>query len=183
MNILLGYASAISREFAQLHLGRNYADLHITTAGSFDDCLELVKDFQTLDFVGLDLEMPDMEGIRGFKKMRKAIGQKVPVAVMGPVTKGHEAQELLMAGAAVGEFVVPADMLKAKGRMTRSNMLTKREREVLSGLLAGKRNREIALQLGLSEVTIKHHLKGLRSKLGAKNRTHAVCRAIALGIT
>jgi hypothetical protein len=29
----------------------------------------------------------------------------------------------------------------------------------------------------------KHHLKGLRSKLGAKNRTHAVCRAIELGLS
>ena len=57
MNILLGYASGISREFAQLHLGRNYADLHITTAGSFDDCLELVKDFQTLDYLALDIAL------------------------------------------------------------------------------------------------------------------------------
>lgn len=29
----------------------------------------------------------------------------------------------------------------------------------------------------------KHHLKGLRAKLGAKNRTHAVCRAIGLGLS
>ena len=35
---------------------------------------------------------------------------------------------------------------------------------------------------GLTEVTVKHHLKSLRGKLGAKNRTHAVCRAIELGI-
>jgi len=31
-------------------------------------------------------------------------------------------------------------------------------------------------------VTVKHHLKSLRVKLGAKNRTHAVCRAIELGL-
>lgn len=31
-------------------------------------------------------------------------------------------------------------------------------------------------------VTVKNHLKSLRGKLGAKNRTHAVCRAIELGI-
>ena len=37
-------------------------------------------------------------------------------------------------------------------------------------------------RLSLSEVTIKHHLKSLRSKLGARNRTHAVCRAVELGI-
>ena len=41
---------------------------------------------------------------------------------------------------------------------------------------------EYEAQSGLAEVTIKHHLKSLRSKLGARNRTHAVCRAIELGI-
>ena len=61
--------------------------------------------------------------------------------------------------------------------------LTGREHDVLSGLLAGSSNKEIARSLNLSEVTIKHHLKSLRSKLGAKNRTHAVCRAIELGIS
>ena len=60
--------------------------------------------------------------------------------------------------------------------------LTGRERDVLNGLLSGQSNKEIARTHGLSEVTIKHHLKSLRSKLGARNRTHAVCRAIELGI-
>ncbi len=49
--------------------------------------------------------------------------------------------------------------------------------------MAGHSNKEMARVHGLSEVTIKHHLKSLRSKLGARNRTHAVCRAIELGIS
>jgi len=53
---------------------------------------------------------------------------------------------------------------------------------VLTGLLGGKGNLEMAEQLCLSEVAIKHHLKDLSSKLGAKNRTHAVCRAIEISI-
>ncbi|MDA9959888.1 LuxR C-terminal-related transcriptional regulator, partial [Alphaproteobacteria bacterium] len=60
----------------------------------------------------------------------------------------------------------------------------------LQGGIAGRIQHEIEWQMGeiarslnLSEVTIKHHLKSLRSKLGAKNRTHAVCRAIELGIS
>jgi hypothetical protein len=39
------------------------------------------------------------------------------------------------------------------------------------------------LDSGIALVTVKHHLKSLRGKLGAKNRTHAVCRAIELGLT
>ena len=52
----------------------------------------------------------------------------------------------------------------------------------MHGLLAGHSNKEIARAHGLSEVTIKHHLKSLRAKLGARNLTYAVCRAIELGI-
>jgi len=66
--------------------------------------------------------------------------------------------------------------------MVGKSQLTGREQEVLEGLLSGNSNKEIARKLRLSEVTIKHHLKSLRSKLGARNRTHAVCRAIELGI-
>ena len=85
---------------------------------------------------------------------------------------------------AAGETYVPVEMLSApepaKNRI--GGYLTGRERDVLNGLLAGQSNKEIAREHGLSEVTIKHHLKSLRSKLGARNRTHAVCRAVELGI-
>ena len=64
-----------------------------------------------------------------------------------------------------------------------NQFLTEREHDVLSGLLAGSSNKEIARNLNLSKVTIEHHLKSLRSKLGACNRTHAVCRTINLGIS
>ena len=77
---------------------------------------------------------------------------------------------------------MPAGLTADNHTPDNANQLTKREREILDGLLSGKSNREIGEHLSLSEVTVKHHFKGLRSKLGAKNRTHAVCRAIALGI-
>ena len=57
-----------------------------------------------------------------------------------------------------------------------------RGHDVLSWLLYGRSNNEMARNLDLSEVITKHHLKSLHSKLGARNRTHAVCRAIELGI-
>ena len=76
-----------------------------------------------------------------------------------------------------------AAKLADENMMVGKGHLTGREHDVLSGLFAGSSNKEIARSLNLSEVTIKHHLKSLRSKLGAKNRTHAVCRAIKLGIS
>ena len=85
---------------------------------------------------------------------------------------------------AAGEVYVPVEMMAADSPITPRSQgwLTGRERDVLNGLLSGQSNKEIARKHGLSEVTIKHHLKSLRSKLGARNRTHAVCRAIELGV-
>ena len=50
------------------------------------------------------------------------------------------------------------------------------------GLRSGLSNKEIANNLSLSEVTVKHHIKSLRGKLGARNRVRAVCRANELDI-
>ena len=60
--------------------------------------------------------------------------------------------------------------------------LTRRECDVLRSLLLGDSDKEIAKKYSIALVTVKHHLKSLRVKLGAKNRTHAVCRAVQLGL-
>ena len=78
---------------------------------------------------------------------------------------------------------MPADMIADDALQSNNQFLTGREHDVLSGLLTESSNKEIARNLSLSEVTIKHHLKSLRSKLGARNRTNAVCRAIEFGIS
>jgi DNA-binding NarL/FixJ family response regulator len=62
-----------------------------------------------------------------------------------------------------------------------TSSLTTREREVLDLLTKGMSNKEIARQLELQEVTIKLHVRGICRKLGAKNRTQAALRAVAIG--
>ena len=74
-------------------------------------------------------------------------------------------------------------MIADDALQSNNQFLTGREHDVLSGLLTGSSYKEIARNLSLSEVTIKHHLKSLRSKLGARNLKHAACRAIKLGIS
>ena len=61
------------------------------------------------------------------------------------------------------------------------NELTVREHEVLSLLVEGMSNKEIARQIGIKEVTAAFHLRGVFKKLGASNRTQAVTTAIRLG--
>ena len=66
-------------------------------------------------------------------------------------------------------------------RTPNSRELTKREREVLEELVSGKRNREIAENLFISERTVKYHIKSMFAKLHAKSRTEVVKIAIRNG--
>jgi DNA-binding CsgD family transcriptional regulator len=60
--------------------------------------------------------------------------------------------------------------------------LTPREAEVLRLGADGATSEEIATALHLTEHTVKSHLKRIQSKLGARNRTHAVALALRSGL-
>lgn len=60
--------------------------------------------------------------------------------------------------------------------------LTPREQEVLRLMSAGLGNREIAVQLGISEHTVKFHASSILGKLGASSRTEAVSHGIRRGL-
>ena len=59
--------------------------------------------------------------------------------------------------------------------------LTKRELEVLRLMAGGQSNREIATALGTAEGTVKNHSSSILSKLGVRDRTRAVLKALELG--
>lgn len=60
--------------------------------------------------------------------------------------------------------------------------LTRREFEILTQLVGGTSNKEIAQALGLTEITIKSHLRNVFRKIGANNRTQAVALALREGV-
>lgn len=60
--------------------------------------------------------------------------------------------------------------------------LTAREIEVLQFVAAGRRNKEIAYQIGVSEATVNAHVKHILEKLNASDRTQAVTTALRRGI-
>jgi DNA-binding NarL/FixJ family response regulator len=59
--------------------------------------------------------------------------------------------------------------------------LTPREKDVLRLIAAGYSNREIGESLGMTEGSVKNHMSNVLSKLGARDRTRAVLRAIEIG--
>lgn len=60
-------------------------------------------------------------------------------------------------------------------------LFTPRERQVLSLLAQGLRNKEICRHLSIEEVTVRLHLRGIFRKLGVRSRTQAVTCAIERG--
>jgi DNA-binding NarL/FixJ family response regulator len=60
--------------------------------------------------------------------------------------------------------------------------LTPREAEVLQLLADGLGNKDIAAKLGISEHTIKFHIRSILGKLGAASRTEAVARGLRSGL-
>lgn len=60
--------------------------------------------------------------------------------------------------------------------------LTQREREVLTTIAKGYRNKQIAHELGISEVTVRHHLTAIFSKLGVSDRLELLIFAHSHGL-
>jgi two-component system NarL family response regulator len=84
--------------------------------------------------------------------------------------------------AAAGLRHIPAEVAaRLAERVTRSQLST-RELEVLRLLVGGRRNREIAGALVISEGTVKLHVSSILGKLGAADRTEAVTVALQRGI-
>ena len=208
MRTLMAFENSLSRDFAQHHLANHPAShpaspnpaVTILTAASLEESLTVANDTDDIGVVALDLQMPDMKGLQGVRRFRRDCRHRVPVAVLDSRPGTVSVTDILAAGATgflpynlgadaflgalrlmmTGERYFPVDMIIDAA--SPSIRLTRREQDVLAGLRGGMSNREIAGSLSLSEVTVKHHIKSLRGKLGARNRLHAVCRANELKI-
>ena len=64
--------------------------------------------------------------------------------------------------------------------MREKSILTKREKEVFLLLVKNKSTKDIALELGISEKTVRNHISNVMQKLGVKARSCAVIELIKL---
>lgn len=67
---------------------------------------------------------------------------------------------------------------RAAGQCEHEHGLTDRETEVLERASHGRRNQDIATELGISEKTVQAHMRHVLLKLGVRSRTHAVAEAL-----
>ena len=117
----------------------------------------------------------------------------IKAGAQGYLLKNLEAPQLrsMLEGVARGEpAITPAtaariidEFLRTPGvSQQASQHLTDRELEVLKLVTVGLRNREIAVELGISENTVKFHLKNIVEKLHAQNRAELAARAVREGL-
>ena len=148
----------------------------------------------------VDLRLPDISGIEVIAKILGErpdarilvisssegdvdIHRALSAGALGYVLKGMPRETLLESIRKVHrrEKAIPPEVAAAVAGHLTDDPLTSREIEVLRVVATGARNREIAVNLGISEETVKMHVKSIISKLGAEDRTGAVTTAIKRG--
>ena len=170
-------------------------------ADSGESAVQLCADFLP-DVILMDMVLPAMDGAAAKRAIRRQLPD-VQVIALTSFKEGQLVKEALEAGA-IGYLLkdVSADELVRairaahSGRATLSaeaaqalvqvsnqppapgGDLTEREREVLSLMIEGLNNTQIAGRLSVSPSTIKSHVSNVLSKLGVASRTEAVTLAL-----
>ena len=157
------------------------------------------------DVVLLDLRLPKLSGIEVMRQVRpqipqvrflvlttydtdEYIGPALAAGAQGYLLKDALPDELargvraVMRGAAALEPEVAARLLERMAEGERGDELSVRELEVLRLLVAGASNKALAVQLGLSENTVKTHISRIFAKLGVQSRAEAVAVALQRGL-
>jgi DNA-binding NarL/FixJ family response regulator len=179
-------------------LGSRY---EVEEAESGNGALELLTSIGDFDVAIVDLARnggqargDDLSGTATIQALRKA-QPSLGIVAHGPQAQDHAATEAIKAGAtayvvkssslealnravdAAAEserFVDPAASRGSRGRAT----ITRRQRQILQLYADGQSTARVARRLGLSAETVRTHTKAILSRLGARDRAHAV--AIAL---
>ena len=180
-------------------LGR---DTVVIQVGDAAQAFALIAEQDDLDIVILDIAMPGMDGLQALAELGR-LRPALPVVVISASEDARDVREALAKGAlgyvpksagphtlvaAVqlvlqGNIYVPPLVLGAAdaGRAPEAiatasagrNGLTERQIEVLQRLNDGQSNKRIALDLGLSEKTVKAHVTAIFKALNVINRTQA----------
>jgi len=174
----------------------------MSLVGTASNGKEGIEAFRALspDVTLLDLRLPDLSGL----DVMIAIRSEFPdarVIVLTTFEGDMDVQRALKAGARgyllksmpsrqmvdtirqvhAGKKCVPPEIAADIAEHLGDEVLSRRELEILQEVAAGHRNRDIAARLFIAEETVKVHVKHIRDKLGASDRTQAVTIAARRG--
>lgn len=189
-------------DIARMYLDQQ-GDMSVVTVMDLDAALAAFRDEGPFDIVLLDYQMPGMDGLNGLVKM-VSLAEDRPVAIITGNPTRNLMKQALDAGAAgiiskslpirslansirfihSGETYMPLHLMQEdqSSKSTDTGPLSAREMTVLGYLGEGRKNKEIAMSLGLSEGTVKMHVMSICKKLEATNRTQSVIIARDMGL-
>ena len=175
----------------------------MSLVGTASNGKEGIEAFRALrpDVTLMDLRLPDLSGL----DVMTAIRSEFPdarVIVLTTFEGDMDVQRALKAGARgyllksmpsqqmvdtirqvhAGKKCVSPEIAAYLAEHLGDETLSRREMEILQEVAAGHRNRDIAARLFIAEETVKVHVKHIRDKLGASDRTQAVTIAARRGI-
>lgn len=180
----------------------------IDEADNGEECIKKIRSSKP-DIVLLDINMPVMNGIEALQEIRKKklktkviiltvhneieyLLRAVDIGIDGYVLKDSDAHELIRAVTSVYEgdnFIQPSLIPLLNSKLIardldaeRLEQLSKREIEVLKLVAVGMFNKEIGVELGISERTVKNHLSSIFKKIDSSDRTQAAVFAIRNGL-
>lgn len=175
----------------------------IEIVGEASDGVEAVACYAPLqpDVTLMDLRLPNMGGVEAITRIRsdfptahfivlttfdgdEDIYRSLQAGAKAYLLKGMTCEELVSTIHAVHggrTFIPPLIAEKLAARMSWQD-LTARELRVLERIVAGRANKEIAIDLKISETTVKSHVNSLLGKLGVADRTQAATLALQRGI-
>jgi two-component system, NarL family, nitrate/nitrite response regulator NarL len=211
MKVLIVDDHPVLREGLAALLRQSGPDTSVLQAGDAAEALAFVAQHADLDIVVLDIVLPGMSGLPAIAEIAR-MRPDLPIVVLsssenpqdarralahgalGYVPKSANPQTLLAAIRLVmnGDLYVPPLILDetAAARLTHLGRgagpgglaLTDRQIDVLRRLVEGQSNKIIALDLGLSEKTVKAHVTRIFKALNVVSRTQAAAIAQEIGI-
>jgi two-component system NarL family response regulator len=121
-----------------------------------------------------------MTAYEGEEDIRRALNS----GAKGYLLKGADLLEIREAvrKVAAGQSIIPADVAAKLAQSMARSKLSERELSVLQYIANGRRNKEIAKLLYLSESTVKVYASSILKKLNAVCRTEAIAVAISRGL-
>ena len=178
----------------------------IEIVGEAGDGVETIERIRTLsvDVVLLDVRMPRKSGLDVLQELGAALPptlvlttfddadialEAIRAGARGFMLKDVSFQQLIgairaiAAGSTVFQPALTHRLLeKTKRTVAFVEHLTARETEVVRLMAGGYSNSEIAHALGAAEGTVKNHVSSILQKLGARDRTRAVLKALEAGL-
>lgn len=172
----------------------------VAQAGTGKEAVELFHRYSP-DVTLMDLRLPGMSGVQTIRVIRardpkarfvvlttfegdEDIHQALEAGAKAYIIKGMPHETLVDAIRRVyaGQRFLPMPVTKALAARVPGSDLSSREREVLSLLVNGRSNKEIATSLGITEATVKCHVSVILMRLDVSDRTQAVVAALQRGL-